>query len=318
MQNKVRLVAFATLFLTIAFTACKKNDDTSSTPSSNSLTDTQVQTHNDDQSRVGGEVDAIANDANLAVEGSAGFGGRLDGASGVQTLICGATTVVDTVSNPRTITVTYNGLNCTQTETRTGTVVFSLPQGKHWRDSGAVLTVQITNLKITRVRDNKSITINGTHLITNVSGGKLSELPNLGRPIIHTVTSSNMSVTFDDNTQRTWQVARQRTFTYNNGVVITTTGLHTEGATSGITEWGTTRFGTSFATAIKQPLVIREDCSFRLVSGQLQHSGAFGSADVTFGLDVSGNPVSCPSGTYFMKIVITRTGQSPVTAILPY
>ncbi|HRF19588.1 MAG TPA: hypothetical protein PK977_15540, partial [Chitinophagaceae bacterium] len=68
--------------------------------------------------------------------------------------------------------------------------------------------------------------------------------------ITHTITSSNMSVTFDDNTQRTWQVARQRVFTYNNGVVITVTGMHAANGITGIAEWGTNRFGNFFTTSI--------------------------------------------------------------------
>src|SRR5690606_23393363 len=116
-----------------------------------------------------------------------------------------------------------------------------------------------------------SITINGTQTYTNVSGGLLINLPVLGT-ITHTITSSNMSVTFDNGSQRTWQVARQRVFTYNNGVVITVTGTHTDGSVIGIAEWGTNRFGRSFITAITQPLVLKQDCSFRVGSGKVVHT----------------------------------------------
>ena len=83
-----------------------------------------------------------------------------------------------------------------------------MPAGIRWRNPGAALTVTIQNLKITRIRDNKSITINGSHTITNVSGGLLFNLPALGT-ITHTITSSGMSVTFDDGSQRTWQVGNK-------------------------------------------------------------------------------------------------------------
>jgi hypothetical protein len=193
-----------------------------------------------------------------------------------------------------------------------------MAQGIRWRNPGAIVNVNIQNLRITRLSDNKSITINGTHTYTNVSGGLLINLATLGT-ITHTITSSNMSVTFDNNAQRTWQVAKQRVFTYNNGIVVTTTGTHTEGAISGVAEWGINRFGRTFTTAITQPLVVRQDCSFRLTSGMVSHSTSVYNATVTFGLDSNGNPTSCPgAGAYYMKIVWTGPGGNPHTIIWPY
>jgi hypothetical protein len=259
-------------------------------------------------------VDAVANDADATLETTPGFNGR--GAQ-IQT-ICDATIVVDTLSNPRTITITYNGTNCIGNRTRTGVVVLSMAQGVRWRNAGAVLNVNFQNLKITRLSDNKSITINGTQAYTNVSGGLLINLPTLNT-ITHTITSSNMSVTFDNASQRNWQVARQRVFTYNNGIVITSTGTHSEGGISGIAEWGTNRFGRTFTTAITQPLIIRQDCSFRLTSGKVAHTTPVFNATATFGLDASGNPTACPgAASYYMKIVWTGPGGNSRTTILPY
>src|SRR5438874_1619109 len=217
----------AVLFLIASFTACKKE----TSPSTDNTQEASVQS--DDQARVSGETEASANDADAAMETSASFSGRY---SQVQTpIICDATLVYDSVSNPRTITITYNGGNCWGTRTRTGAIILSMAQGVHWKDAGAAITITFQNLKITRLADNKSITINGSQTYTNVSGGLLINLPNLSS-VIHTMTSSNMSITFDDNTQRTWQVAKQRVFTYNNGVVITTAGTHTDGAVTNIAE----------------------------------------------------------------------------------
>jgi hypothetical protein len=192
-----------------------------------------------------------------------------------------------------------------------------MPAGMHWKDAGAVLTVNIQNLKIKRLSDNKSITINGSHTVTNVNGGLLVQLPTLNN-ITHTIASSNMTITFDDNTQRAWQVARKRVFTYNNGVVLTITGNHTSGNNTGIAEWGTNRFGHAFTSSITSPLVFRQDCSLRLTSGQIKHEG-FATATVTFGLDVSGNPTSCPgSGHYYLKLSWTGPAGNTHNMILPY
>lgn len=310
-MKKNVLISSTTIFLFVSiFSACKKED---SPAGDNNATEVAVQS--DDQARFASEIDAVANDADLALESSASFSGRM---SGVQTIICDAALVYDSVSNPRTITITYNGSNCWGTRTRSGTVVLSMAQGVHWKDAGAALTVTFQNLKITRVIDNKSITINGSHTYTNVSGGLLFNLATL-QTITHTITSSNMSVKFDDNTQRTWQVAKQRVFTYSGGVVIATSGTHTDGATTNIAEWGTNRFGHSFASATLQPLVIRQDCDFRLVSGQVKHTTPAVTATATFGLDATGAPTSCPgSGHYYFKVVWTGTNGTSATVILPY
>jgi hypothetical protein len=103
-----------------------------------------------------------------------------------------------------------------------------MAQGVHWKDQGAQITLTFHDLKITRVSDNKSITINGTQTYTNVSGGLLINLLTLGT-ITHSITSSNMSITFDDGTQRTWNVAKQRVYTFSGtNVSITISGTHTE------------------------------------------------------------------------------------------
>ena len=309
MKKKILYLSVLTLSLAFFFTSCKK-DSTASNDSN-----TQVTTQADDQSRVSTETDATTNDANASLEVSPSISGRTDGFQG---LICDATIVADTVSSTRTITITYNGTNCSGTRTRTGVVVISIPAGVHWKDAGAVVTISYQNLKITRISDNKSITINGTHTLTNVSGGLLVNLPTV-KTITHTITSSNMSVTFDDGSQRTWSVARQRVFTYNNGVVVTITGTHTDGNNTGIEEWGTTRFGTSFANSIISPLVVSQGCNFRITSGATQHVSALATVVVTFGLDASGNATSCPgSGSYYYKAVWTGVNGKVVTVIAPY
>jgi hypothetical protein len=309
MKKQALLLSTTIFFLVTIFTACKKE----TAPSDDNATEVSVQS--DDQARFSTEVEAVANDADLALESSSNFAGRM---SGVQTIICDATLVFDTVSNPRTITITYNGGNCWGTRTRTGVVVLSMEQGVHWKDAGAALTITFQNLKVTRASDNKSITINGSETYINVSGGLLINLPTL-QTITHSITSSNMSIKFDDNTQRTWQVAKQRVFTYNNGVVITTSGTHTDGNTVNIAEWGENRFGHAFASSTVQPLVIRQDCDFRLVSGEVKHTTPLVTATATFGLDASGTPTSCPgSGHYYFKVIWTGVNGNSATLILPY
>lgn len=308
MKKQILLPGILVLFCALIFSNCKKESSTTDPQ-------TEVSAHSDDQSNFDNQIDDIANDADVAVESSSSFSGRTDQP---QSLICNASVVVDTISNPRTITITYNGNNCLNTASRTGTVVISMAAGVHWKDAGAAVTITATNLQITRLSDNKSITINGSKTYTNVSGGLLVNLATLGT-IIHTITSSAITVTFDNGSQRSWHIAKQRTFTYNNGVVVTTTGTHTEGNITGVAEWGVNRFGHAFTTAITTPMVIRQDCNFRLVSGQVVHALPNVTATATFGLNANGDATSCPgTGHYYMKIVWVGQNGGSVTLIIPY
>jgi len=312
-MKKVIIVSMGLLLSSaVMFTSCKKTSNNNNT--AEIATESQVQS--DDQASVATQTDETTTDASTVVENVIAISGR--GPLNYFTPPCNAAIAYDTLNAAKTITITYNGLNCIGTLLRTGVVTISIPAGVEWKNAGAQLTITSTNLKITRVRDQKSITINGSEVITNVTGGLLRNLASIGT-VTHTITSAGITITFDNGTQRSWQVAKQRVFTYNNGVVITTTGTHTEGTTTGISEWGTNRFGNAFVTQITDPMVIRQDCNFRLTSGHVKHSKLLRTVDVTFGLDATGNPTSCPgTGTYYMKIVWTNAAGVSVTLILPY
>ena len=307
----------------LLFVACKKSSSTDSSNTSSA----DLQTQSDDQTRVSNENDAVTNDVNTTMSAQATVTGsgtptrgdvQTAGAYGVESLICDASVTVDTSNSTRVITITYNGANCSLTRTRTGVVTISIPAGVKWSDKGAVVTVNIQNLKITRLSDSKSITINGTHTYTNVSGGSLANLPNL-TSITHTVTSDNMTITFDNGSQRSWSIARQRVYTYSGGVVVTETGLHTDGSTTGITEWGTNRFGNSFETVITTPVVLTQSCSWRLTSGVIEVIRPAVTLTVTLGLDSTGTPTGCPGdASYYFKLVWAGAGGKTYTFILPY
>jgi len=315
------------------FFACKKDNSTSG--SSNNQN--ELQTQADDQAQVSDEDEATTNDINTALYSQASIAGnnssspqsgvtasnsteQSNGITGPITgLICDATVEVNTSTDPKTITITYNGTNCWGNRKREGVVVISIPAGVHWGDKGAAVTISIQDLKITRMSDKKSIVLNGTKKITNVSGGLLVNLASL-QTITHAITG-NLSITFESGKQRVWNVAKERVFTYDNGIVITTTGNHTDSlGNANVAEWGTNRFGIVFESLISQPKVIRQDCDFRLVSGQntILRSDNITTV-ITFGLDANGEPTSCPgTGTYYFKAVVTTATGVSYTIIYPY
>lgn len=322
---------FATTLCGLLFTACKK----SSSSSSNDASQTDLQTQSDDQSRVSSETDAAFDDVTTAMTGESTITGSSVNPSlryGVETdgghqdtvknsYICNATVTFDTVDNPHTITITYNGKTSDSLRTRTGSIVISWQAGTHWTTAGDSVTVQFENLAITRLRDNKTITFNGTHIYTNVSGGSLLGLA-LGQPtqITHTITSNNMSITFDDGSQRTWSFARQRVFTYNGGLVITESGFHTDGTMTNISEWGTNRYGNSFTAQIATPIVVSSSCSWQASAGVYVLTNNAGVLTLTFGLNSAGQATGCPvsPSVYYFQLVWAGSGGKTYTFVLPY
>lgn len=330
--TNVRHLLFAMTLTGLFFTACKKSNSSSS----NTTSDADLQTQSDDQARVSTETDAAFNDVNTtmlsqsAVTGSSisptlRYGVTVDGGNQdtiKNTGVCNAVVTIDTIDNPHTLTINYNGKTSDSLRSRSGSIVISIAAGVEWRNAGAVVTVQFNNLKITRLLDNKSITFNGTHTYTNVSGGSLASLTNNNAAAItHTITSSNMSITFDNGSQRTWSFARQRVYSYNNGLVIALSGTHVDGSVTNISEWGTNRFGNSFEAQITQPLVIAQSCYWQVVSGTYILTNAAGTTTLTFGLDATGAVMaSCPvnGGTYYLELVWAGAGGKTYTFILPY
>jgi hypothetical protein len=309
--------------------SCKKSNSNNNNGTSN----TDLQTNSDDQTRVSTETDAALDDVNTAMTVQYNVTGAAMGRELVHTIvdgpgsndstaICDAVISLDTASSTYTITITYNGTNCTLNRKRSGSVTISWTKGQIWQNAGSVVTVQFNNLAITRVSDNKTITLNGTHTYTNVSGGSLISLPNSpGTSITHTITSDNMEITFDNGTKRTWNVARQRVFTYNGGFVITTSGTHTEGTTTGISEWGMDRFGRAFDVEIIDPRVISQSCSWQMTAGTVAFVNTLGTTTITYGLDASGTATGCPisGSTYYFQLSWTGAAAGKTYSfILPY
>jgi hypothetical protein len=332
--NLIRRMAIAICLLScICIYSCKKDNS-----ASQDTTTTDLSTTADDQAIVSNESDIISDDANTALNGQSDFSGStsssvslngntavnsVDGNTGVNgllnvhQLICDATITYDTSNNQRVITIVYDGTNCWGNRTRSGKVIISLPLGQHWKDAGATANIVIDELKVTRLRDDKSIVINGNKTFTNVSGGLLKDLATL-QTITHTIKGT-MAIEFDNGTTRDWNVSKQRVFTYDNGIVITTTGTYSDGTNNDIAEWGLNRLGQSFQSLISAPKVFRQDCDFRLVSGQNTVITNKGTSVITYGLDANGDPTGCPGlGTYYYKLVWTGANGKTYTVIRPY
>lgn len=334
-SKKLSITLASTVVIASLIVACNKSNsnggNNSGTSTSPNTSTTQMQTQADDEAQVSTELNNAEDDVNNSLNASAAFSGvsTTSQTNGVETAggstsllldlgICDATVTTDTANGLRQLVITYNGLNCRGNRIRTGVITISIPVGTRWRDSGAVVTVNIDNLKITRVRDHKTITINGTYTFTNVSGGLLRDLATRGT-ITHTVTANDVTIQFADSATRTWSVAKQRQFTYNDGVVETTTGTHSDGTNSDIAVWGTNRYGNAFERLIVQPMVISQSCDWQLTSGETETIRPAVTMTVTYGLDSDGNPTGCPTaGNYYYYKAVWVIGNKTYTFIAPY
>ena len=312
MKKLLLRVTLAGLFCSIGLSSCKKDKNVIEP---DFVTDTEASIQSDDESSVSIYFDAINNDMNTSLEES----GKLITGKTTATL-CDATITYDSTATERRIIINYDSTaTCHPKFIRSGKVTISIPLSVRWKDAGAQITSTFDKVKITRVKDGKYWIFNGNHSVKNTSGGLLRDLASLSS-IKHEISSTGLNITFDDGSIRSWKIAKERTFTYSAGIVISTIGKHSDGTRTDIAEWGINRKGRSFTRAITSPMVIRQDCDFRLVSGATLHSNPAWTASVTFGLDASGLATSCPgSGSYYYKIVWTKAGgTTSKTIIAPY
>jgi hypothetical protein len=298
----------------ITFTSCKKE----TTTNSNNLKNTT------DANGVSNTVDANADDASASVGQVSSLSGKTAGNGSLgYYMLCGAT-VVDTSAsqNNKVVTVTYDGSSVCNGVTRSGTITYTLTSGNLWSDQGAVITEVITNLKVTDVSSLNSFTVNGTHTITNETGGLAWELfwnPSLvpGGTVKHRDRSSNMSVTFSDGSHGTWSVDRTRTWSASSGVV--TVSISTEASNDEDT-WGTNRYGQTFNTTIPTAISSNDydfanspNCIWRPYTGQYSYTDPSGSASIKFGTNSSGSYIgtatttACGSGNSSYGYYLTYT-----------
>jgi hypothetical protein len=217
-------------------------------------------------------------------------------------LPCNATVDSTAIVNDTiTIYITYNGLNCNGTRFRTGQVEIKKHVGMRWYQQGATVMIRHINFTITKVSNQKSITLNGIKVHKNVSGGVIWQLGNGINAIVHR-TWGHVNVTFDNGTSKTWNVARQKTYTGNppNHLILTTDGFGSAGGFDNLVVWGINRQGEDFYTQIIQPVVHRQVCDWDPCSGIKKHSipADSKSATLTFGYNSNNQPITgneCPT-----------------------
>jgi hypothetical protein len=205
------------------------------------------------------------------------------------------------INDTITIYITYNGLNCSGTRFRTGQVEIRRPYNVPWWTQGTTVRIKHINFSITKVATGKTIVLNSVKFLKNVSGGVIWQLGNPFTAIVHRIWG-HVQITFDDNTTKIWNVARQKTYTGNppQNLIVTNDGFGTVGDMTNLVVWGINRQGEQFYTQIMEPVVIRQVCGWDPVSGIKKHAipSDNKSATLTFGYNSNNQPVTgneCPT-----------------------
>lgn len=304
-------VAFAVLIIA----GCKKEEEAPVVPPVTSAENASQTTRASDQSNTENESNQAMDEANSAM-------GEVSTTRSVQS--CGMT-IDSTYKASGKLILNYDGTSCSG-KIRTGSITIQLPFSNGiittWSTIGATATLTFNNYKVTYVSNNKSLTFNGTHSVTNVNGGGWLQLY-FGTPIVHKVRA-NMQLTFDDGTTRTWMAAEKRTLSYNNVTEVlkaSTIGDTTLGGHVSVAFWGVNRIGesfiidmpTAFSYDINNPIT---NCIYKPLTGVIVHYGVVHSLTLTYGVDASGYATtSCPFG---YKFSWTDGNGANQQIILPY
>jgi hypothetical protein len=292
----------------LLFTACDKKKD-----STNPDDSSQQATTASDQSNVTTESDQSINDANTTIGGSAS-NERTDGNIAI---VIGAS--IDTTNwNSGKYVITYNGNNFNNTRKRTGSITIQRTVAK-WSVPGSVLTITYNDYNVTRLSTGKSITLNGTLVVTNVSSSTNTywTLP-VNSSIEHKIRGI-LTITFDNGTQRVWNIARHKTTT-NHGSAYYTLSIAGDTAVSGysnVEAWGINRAGENFYGETTSPIVYSTSCDLDPISGVYVHQGVARTLTATFGVNSNGTPntgLTCPYGWKIDWINLAGNAQEVIEA----
>lgn len=285
MKLMMALLVLTTMVITVQ--SCKKDEKEPDITVQNDDSATQSQQSSDESIQTN-ESEFAINDVNNVIENSS---------YGKAFVIVGAS--IDSVTADKKMIITYNGNNADGSRSRAGQIIIQLTNGKMWNDKDAVITVTFIGYKVTRNSNNKSITFNGTYTVTNTKGGLVKQLIPNGT-VTHKIEGS-MSISFDDGTQRTWTITRQRIIgiTITGDPYVILSGYGTQNGDNDVSVTGVNRAGVIFYSTINNPIIFSSSCGWLPISGSVTHKGISKEITVVFGVNEAGNavtPPNCPFG----------------------
>lgn len=294
----VALLAVASL---LTFSSCKKRK---------AFKDEDGQASEDNRT-MQSENDAAMSDINDIVSSSSLKGknaGTYD-AKGVTGNVCGAS--IDSVNiNTGSLKINFDGTTCNN-RTRTGSIKITMQDypNKKWEDAGAVMRVEFQDYKVMRASDGVYVILNGSQLVTNVSGTTWWDLlltQQHSSIVTEIKEAGGVNVTFNDGKTAVYNVNRRVTYSWINGLNFSCTaeGIGSSNGLSNLENYGTTRDGDAFTSQVSTPIVWNTTCGWWApVQGKvsIQVADKEFALDCTFSVDASGNAVvaaanTCPYG----------------------
>jgi hypothetical protein len=289
-RNLISLAVILVSALALTFTSCQKDNLDMGAADPTSLKQLAADEN---------EIEGIMNDTEgdiTSVITNSGTGLKSSEWKPCGTTVDSLAVAHDTV----TLYINYDGKSCNNKHNRTGKIEIKMKAGSHWGTPGFALTYKFINFTSTRTGNNKKVTLNGTKTIVNVSGGTRWIVGTLIDSYVERV-SGTMQATFENGATRTWNVARQITWTGTPGQFnMTIDGFGSAGDYQNLVVWGTNRQGEEFFTQITQSVVCKQTCDWNPVSGIKIHQVPTDSksATVTFGFNDNNEPVTgdnCPT-----------------------
>jgi len=288
--------------------------------------DEETKQFTEDSNELKAELDNVDNDINSSLENTT-MGGRM--AETYSSPLCGVLIDTSQIAN-KIIFYNFDGTTpCfSPSRTRAGQIKVQLVQGNRWRDAGAVLRINYINFKVTRLSDNKFITINGEKTLTNVNGiNWITFLASTSNYVLKE-RALNLQVNFSSGSTATWSSARRTTWEWVGAnvapgipyghVKFTSNGDTTLSSVANTESWGINRFGFAFTTHFIQPWISNSYCGFwRPNAGIIEHNVNNSSYKLTAGLDPAGNP-STTACAYGYKVEWTPAGGASQSVILSY
>ncbi|HWB62074.1 MAG TPA: hypothetical protein VG603_01095 [Chitinophagales bacterium] len=267
-------------------------------------------------------TDGLADDASSAAGQVKNFSGKTDETDGWWQLLCGVASV-DTNSGHQ-ITLTYDSTASCVGIIKSGQISISLNGSRHWRDQGAELSITLNNFKIANRFTGRYFILNGTETVTNETGG-LAWLIMAGitpnATVAHRHRVNNLTITYSDGSQRTWNVDRTRTFTSvtssgHNTISITVSSENTGNEDT----WGTNRNGAQFISSLITPVISNNNanCPYKPYQGEYSQQVGSNRLDVLYGVDENGNPTGNPDACAYGYKITYQSGRKIFSKILSY
>lgn len=295
--SALKKITFGGAMIATLIIGCKKEEEAPITPTTptNTTTTTQQTQRSTDQSNVDGESSLAMDDANNILM-------DVSTTRGVQE-ICGAT-IDSSLKAQGIITVTYDGTTSCVGKIRYGSIIIMLPYDSttttvtRWSEAGCVAKIYFDNYKVKYVASNKWVKFVGYAKAENVNGGGLIQLV-MGTNIVHQIRA-DLDVYFDDGTDGEWNIAKTRTFSYNNlKVKVEIVGDTTVNGYTDVAMWGVTRYDDNFTLNVSTPItyyVYGDPCLFK-PKGVLNLYVLSNPITLTYGVESNGTiSTSCPWG----------------------